>query len=160
MSDIFLKPGDWYFGRYQQGQAHTILGSCVSLVLHSSEHRLLAISHALLPAAPLPQQVLNGRFVTDVLTLFTQHARRFGVGLADFDAVLVGGGDMFAHTGGGMSIGQKNIQKFEQLLQCQQVQVKQRYTGGRQYRKLTVDLSDARVQVQSSPVNNFELVPA
>ncbi|MBU2112290.1 MAG: chemotaxis protein CheD [Gammaproteobacteria bacterium] len=160
MSDIFLKPGDWYFGRYQQGLAHTILGSCVSLVLHSSEHRLVAISHALLPAAPIPQQALNGRFVTDVLTLFAQHARRFSVNLSDFDAVLVGGGDMFAYTGNGMSIGQKNIQKYEQLLQFQRVIVKQQYTGGRQYRKLTVDLSDASLQVQSSPVNNFELVPA
>lgn len=160
MSDIFLKPGDWYFGRYQQGLAHTILGSCVSLVLHSAEHRLVAISHALLPVAPLPQQALNGRFVADVITLFGQHARRFGASLADFDAVLVGGGDMFAYSGNGMSIGQKNIKQFEQLLQLQQVAVQQRHTGGRQYRKLTVDLSDARLQVQSSPVNNFELVPA
>lgn len=160
MNTLFLKPGDLFFGPYQSATAHTILGSCVGVVIKSDKHRLLGISHSLLPESPVGAQVLSGRFVTDVFRIFASHARRAGLALADFDAIVAGGGDMFVHHGPGMTIGEKNIARCMELLATYNINVKQQHVGGKQYRKLSVLLSNGQVEVQSSPVHNFELISA
>lgn len=163
--NVFLKPGDWFFGK-GQGKVTTILGSCVSIVLWHPQKQILAVSHILLPCrqqlakpsiAPKNQD-LCGRFAEDLLKIFQLEMALFGVKTSEFTAYLVGGGNMFPHANKAPCIGEKNIERCLSLLANLKIPVKGADVGGPLYRRLTVDIGTGQFHVEQSKVNRFELL--
>ncbi|MEE2002299.1 chemotaxis protein CheD [Alkalimonas sp. MEB108] len=160
-TDIFLKPGDWFFGK-TQGTATTILGSCVSLVLWQPERKLIGISHALLPHRPSATSTtgLSARFADEVVLLLSREITKHQLKPMDFQAKLFGGGDMFCFERMHDPVGEKNIRAFSRMLNELDVDIVQSDLGGQLYRKLTICMATGQVEVKCSPVNCFELVAA
>lgn len=164
--NIFLKPGDWFFGK-GQGKVTTILGSCVSVVLWHSKQHLVGVSHILLPGRTvikngnsIHSRDLSGRFADEMLQIFQMEMALFGVKAQQFEAHLIGGGDMFPTCTKALSIGQRNIEMTTALLAALKIAVVHTDTGGGVYRRLTVDINTGQLKVERSEVNRFELLSA
>lgn len=158
---VFLKPGDFFFGR-GHGVVTTILGSCVSLILWHSPSKLLAVSHIMLPTrvtslAPINKRAQYAkpcsRFADELFHIFEQQAKRYGLPLPAFSASLIGGGDMFPVAPGQVTIGQKNLNAVEQLALEHQLKIDSRDTGGSLYRRLSVNMETGDVFLDQSVLN-------
>lgn len=160
---VFLKPGDVYFGR-GSGVVTTILGSCVSLVLWHSPSKLLAVSHIMLPTRVTSLVPINknkhdqyarpcSRFADELFDIYVQEAKRYGVPLHAFSASVIGGGDMFPVAPGHITIGQKNLHAVEQLALEHQLMIDYRDTGGSLYRRLSVIIETGDVFLEQSVLN-------
>lgn len=106
--NVFLKPGEIYISD-RPAFVSTILGSCVSITLHSPETGAGAICHALLPSGSLEDGFRyvdsTTQYIFDKLCTITGQS-------GGFEAKLFGGADLFSHDGkdsAGLSIGQQNI---------------------------------------------------
>lgn len=163
--NVFLKPGDWFFGK-GQGKVSTILGSCVSIVLWHPKKQLLGVSHILLPsrqqsvkpAVCIKKPDLCGRFAEEMLNIFQLEMALFGVKPTEFSASLIGGGNMFPHNSRAPCIGEKNIERCRSLLASLNVPVQSTEVGGPLYRRLTVDIETGHISIEQSKVNRFELL--
>lgn len=163
--NVFLKPGDWFFGK-GSGKVTTILGSCVSVVLWHPEKQILGVSHILLPSrqqlvrqpAPGRKSDLCGRFADELINIFQLEMALFGVKPTAFTACLVGGGNMFPHAIKAPCIGEKNIEICLALLADLQIPVCSNDLGGPLYRRLTVDIATGQLSIERSKVNRFELL--
>ncbi|MDP5460379.1 chemotaxis protein CheD [Alishewanella sp. SMS8] len=163
--NVFLKPGEWFFGK-GQGKVSTILGSCVSVVLWHPEKHVLGVSHILLPnhqqsAMPLScvkKSDLNGRFADDLMKIFQLEIALFGIKASEFKAYLIGGGNMFPHAQKAPGIGEKNIERCLSLLGALNIPVQSTDVGGPLYRRLTVDIASGHFSIEQSEVNRFELL--
>ncbi len=163
---IFLKPGDWFFGK-GQGKVTTILGSCVSVVLWSPKQQVIGVSHIILPernksklVASQNKQDLSGRFADELMQIFKMEMDLFSLKPEQCQASLIGGGEMFPKIKVPVSIGQKNIQVTTALLAALKIPLIQTDTGGSIYRRLQVDIQTGQVKVDRSDINRFELLSA
>lgn len=163
--NVFLKPGDWFFGK-GQGKVSTILGSCVSIVLWHPKKQLLGVSHILLPsrqqlvkpAVCIKKPDLCGRFAEDLVQIFQLEMALFGVKASEFNASLIGGGNMFPHANKAPCIGEKNVERCLSLLSGLNVPVQSTEVGGPLYRRLTVDIASGHFSIEQSKANRFELL--
>lgn len=155
---LFLKPGEWFFGQ-GHGELHTILGSCVSLLLWQPQIKVIALSHALLPKRSRHsdhEAETVGRFVEEITQLFLQKTRKFAVPLPSYHAHIFGGGDMFPDIGLKNQIGLQNIQMTKQLLEHAGVPILSEDIGGTFYRRLKVNCHTGRFHVEKAMVNCFD----
>lgn len=163
--NVFLKPGDWFFGK-GEGKVTTILGSCVSIVLWHRQKQLLGVSHILLPCrqqlgkSPVSQNKadLCGRFADDLVKIFQLEMALFGAKATEFNAYLIGGGNMFPHAYKAPCIGEKNIERCLFLLKNLKIPVQSKDVGGPLYRRLTVDIGTGQFNIEQSKINRFELL--
>lgn len=153
-NDIYLNPGDWYFGLRQE-RLHTLLGSCVAITLWHPIRHIGGMCHYLLPErfaeAKLSLTDSDGRYANEALgqllhALTSAHSRA-----NEYQVKMFGGGDMFAHQAGSNSIGQRNIQAGVRLLQQQGFQLSSTDLGGPGHRKLCFDLATGVVWVRYHP---------
>ncbi|CAM5215703.1 chemotaxis protein CheD [Alishewanella longhuensis] len=163
--NVFLKPGDWFFGK-GQGKVTTILGSCVSIVLWHPKKQLLGVSHILLPSSQqLVKPVVNpnkpdlcGRFADDLVKIFQLEMALFGAKAPEFTAHLIGGGNMFPHANKAPCIGDKNIERCLSLLENLKIPIQSKEVGSALYRRLTVDIASGQFKIEQSKINRFELL--
>lgn len=153
MMDLFLRPGDCWFGR-TAGSAETILGSCISVVLFHPTLKHMGVSHCLLPSRRRKSDLSApfGWFVDDTLQWFAQQMHDVHTQPSQFQAWLVGGGDMFPSVQHRHAIGQANILAAEQGLARLGIPLQGSDVGGCCYRKLHVRLQDALIDVKREPV--------
>ena len=93
--DIFLHPGDFYFGD-KETRIRTLLGSCVTITLWHPRLQIGGMCHYLLPMKHHNKQTaLDGRYADDAIKLFLQELHRTGTWPADYEVKMFGGGDQF-----------------------------------------------------------------
>lgn len=151
--EIFLHPGDLYFGRAPT-IISTLLGSCVAATLWHPREKIGGMCHVILPESP--QGKCEMRYGNCAIDEFAKQAAKFKTNAADYEVRIYGGSDMFPDMvkSEGMKIGDRNIEKVKELLKHYKFKIKGIDTGGTNSRKVKLDLSNGSVEIRktSKPV--------
>lgn len=93
--DIFLQPGEFYFGD-RDTRIRTTLGSCVSITLWHPRLLIGGMCHYMLASNPQRKTgQLNGKYGEDAILMFFQEALRQNTHPKDYVVKIFGGGNMF-----------------------------------------------------------------
>lgn len=159
--EIFLHPGDLYFGRAPT-IISTLLGSCVAVTLWHPKEKIGGMCHIVLPELPGGRcdkregDRCNMRYGDCAICEFVKQATKFNTVAKDYDVHIYGGSDMFPdmQKPSGMKIGNRNIEKVKELLKLYKFHIKEIDAGGSNSRKIKLDLSDGSVWARqtSKPV--------
>ena len=109
--DIFLQPGDVYFGD-RGTRLRTVLGSCVSITFWHPRLLLGGMCHYMLPErAGAADDRRDGRYADEALDLLIEEMLAAGTQPRDYEAKIFGGGRMFSFAAGrgALDIGNRNI---------------------------------------------------
>lgn len=158
LADIYLKPGDWFFGR---GTATTILGSCVTVFLWHPRLQLGFINHILLPRRPPGRhsEELDSRYADESMFILMKEIDKLHLKPSQFEAKLYGGGHMLGSPRKSEIIGDKNINAVKNILKDLNIKILETDVGGPFYRKLTADLQTGQVESIRRPATSFTPLP-
>lgn len=145
--EIFLHPGEWYFGD-RDTHIRTTLGSCVAVTLWHPQLRVGGMCHYMLPGASQPGEALNARYGEDALQLMIAEVRRLHSAPGAYEAKLFGGAGMFDLGPGGSSVARRNIRAAETLAARHGLNVVARSLGGCVYRQLVFSIGNGDVWVR------------
>lgn len=145
--EIFLQPGDLYFGD-RHTRIRTLLGSCVSLVLWHQHELLGGMCHYMLPSRRKPGKQLDGRYADEALHLLLCEIKASGTRSSDYRISLFGGGNMFG-VQVKRNIGHANINAGLELLVAHGLQCHATHAGGDGYRNLIFDVWSGHVTLRS-----------
>ncbi len=99
--DVFLQPGEFYFGD-EKTRIRTLLGSCVAITLWHPTLHIGGMCHYMLPKRPSNNFgaaiALDGRYAEDAIKMFLHEISQARTRAAEYQVKLFGGGNMFAHT--------------------------------------------------------------
>ncbi len=140
---VFLRPGDWLFARSPH-RVHTLLGSCISLVLWAPRLRLGGMCHFLLPTRPSRQSGgrLDGRFGEEACAWMETRLRAAGVPWAEVQVSVAGGAGRDDD-----GIGADNIAWTQAWAQARALRFMQQDVGGRVVRRLVFNLNDGSLAI-------------
>lgn len=156
---VYLNAGEILFGRGDY-EVHTLLGSCIAIVLwHPIEH-YCGICHFAMPKHPGHQVAkLDARYGDHCLKIFRQLASQKQTRLEHYQAKIYGGGNMllrqrpsFPLSGKALEIqqlpvGDINSSIAYQLLLANKVTVDTIDVGEHGYRKIVLDTITGKVDV-------------
>jgi chemotaxis protein CheD len=153
MTDIFLHPGEWYFGG-QGTKIRTLLGSCVSITLWHPRHKVGGMCHYLLAERSKYQNVpLSGRYANEAMLLLLQDILHSGLAVKEFQAKLFGGAavlpnierDLPAHDVPG-----RNIEVARNLTRQLGISIQAEDLGGNHARMVQFDIDSGDVWVRQA----------
>lgn len=151
--DLFLNMGDLVFRDLGRAAAaprrlHTVLGSCVSVVLWQPERRLVGMCHAVLPSSRIGSGAsFDGRYCDQALGFLCREIERAGAAPAQFRTYLVGGGRMYLPQRDGPAVGERNVEAMRLLLRKAGFQRVIEHVGLEVHRKLEIELATGAVHV-------------
>ncbi|MBN2719457.1 MAG: chemotaxis protein CheD [Deltaproteobacteria bacterium] len=150
---IFLLPGQLTIARNHE-EITTILGSCVSIVLHSPTAHISAVNHAQQPAkgggiscretCPHPcgkAEIPDHKYVTCSFDFIWERLMALGISKGELQVGLYGGATSDAMAGNPYGVSQSNIAAAEAVLASRGLRIHHRDVGGRHARKLRHDSS-------------------
>lgn len=146
-SEVFLHPGEWYFGGAHR-RVRTLLGSCIALTVWHPRLQIGGMCHYLLPAPPkaLDSGKLDARYGIHALQLLRQAMEQKGH-MSEYQMGCFGGSDMFGGRVQGR-VGEMNIALAVRWLAEFRLALKQQDTGGFVSRGLILDLSNGQIQLK------------
>lgn len=150
--DIFLQPGDFYFGDAHT-RIRTILGSCVAITMWHAAARIGGMCHYLLPSRSAGMsRELDGRYGDEALALFMAEIARAGTQPAQYEVKMFGGGNMFpqARRLGGLDVGARNAVFGRGLLDKLGFRVKNEHLAGSGHRNVIFELWSGDVWLRYS----------
>lgn len=120
--EIFLQPGDFYFGD-KDTRIRTLLGSCVSMTLWHPTRLIGGMCHYMLPfRGGKPATDLDGRYADEAMQLFLREIRAAKSKPSEYQLKVFGAGNMFSTQA------KKNIcgrhATLEDMLVCRNVPCK------------------------------------
>ena len=157
--DIFLHPGEWYFGD-RHTRIHTTLGSCIAVTVWHPSLRLGAMCHYMLPYGGPDAGSLSARYGDAALQLLVDEMRQLGTRARDYEAKLFGGASMYDVGPQGSSIARRNIEAAEALMVKHGMSVVARNLGGTGYRQLVFQVADGDVWVRRGDGQLAAVCPA
>ncbi len=93
--EIFLQPGDYYFGD-RDTRIRTILGSCVSITMWHPTLLIGGMCHYMLPTRKREKgDALDGRYADEAMAMFMRDIAAAGTRPSDYQVKLFGAGNMF-----------------------------------------------------------------
>ncbi|MBU2842920.1 chemotaxis protein CheD [Acidithiobacillus thiooxidans] len=94
--EIFLQPGDWYFGD-RDTRIRTLLGSCIAITIWHPRLLVGGMCHFLLPGRGTctPPVGLDGRYGDEAIAALMQEVRRQRTHPSEYVCKIFGGGNMF-----------------------------------------------------------------
>lgn len=96
--DIFLQPGDFYFGD-RNTRIRTLLGSCVSITMWHPTLLIGGMCHYMLPSrSSQATAYLDGRYGDEAILMFFREAMRQESDPNAFVVKVFGGGNMFNYA--------------------------------------------------------------
>jgi chemotaxis protein CheD len=116
--DIFLQPGEVYFGE-QDTRIRTLLGSCVAVVMWHPHLLVGGMCHYMLPKHHgKKRDTLDGRYADEAMELMLREIRNAGTQPREYQVKLFGGGHMFsAHQAMSCDhVGAKNVEVARRLM--------------------------------------------
>ncbi len=130
----YLLPGN-IFAHQDEYTVTTVLGSCVSICLWDSAHKLGGINHFMLPlwngdglASPRYGNIAIAKLIEKMLEL--------GAERNNLKAKVFGGGDVLNVTSTFMNIGARNVVLAGDILRDEKIPIISADTGGKNGRKL------------------------
>jgi chemotaxis protein CheD len=148
--EIFLNPGEWYFGD-RDTRIRTILGSCVSITLWHPQLLIGGMCHYMLPGrARRGVPGADGKYADEALGLLFEEVRRSGTALEDYQVKLFGGGNMFHRQAGAthIHIGTRNAEVGHELLKRHGMRLAAADLGGNGHRTVLFDIWSGHVWVR------------
>jgi len=153
--DIFLHPGDWYFGD-RNTRIRTMLGSCVAVTLWHPELKVGGMCHYLLPANSRPRDRLDGRYGDQAVELLVAEVKKIGAPIREYEVKLFGGATMLSTLGGECSVAERNVRAAKTLVLGHGLRVVAQSLGGTAYRRLIFNLADGDVWVRLGAENRID----
>jgi chemotaxis protein CheD len=153
--DVFVRPGEYFVGdaRYR---IHTLLGSCVSIVLWHPQRRIGALSHFLLSkrGSNKPSE-LDARYGEDVMALMESDLKQYRLPIRECQGKIFGGGNMFPNQArpGALNVGQLNGETALSVMRQHGIGVVSESLFGIGHRRIIFDVASGHVWVhQVEPV--------
>jgi chemotaxis protein CheD len=146
-SELFIHPGDWYFGG-EHRKVRTLLGSCVALTVWHPRLQIGGMCHYLLPKPPLvlDKGTLDPRYGIHALQLLRLAMQQTGH-LSEYQLGCFGGSDMFGGRIQGR-VGEMNIELAVRWLAEHRLALKHQDTGGFVSRSLVLDMKSGQVSLK------------
>jgi len=156
--EIFLQPGEWYFGD-KHTRIRTVLGSCVSAVFWHPGARVGGMCHFMLPSRGQSSgPALDGRYTHDALVLFDREVAEAGSRPGDYQVKGFGVGNMLTRADDGselMYIAARNVESAYALLARHGYRpAALAHCGGKGHRKLIFDLWTGHVWLAHRPLGS------
>lgn len=128
----------------------TVLGSCVSITVFSSERQIGIINHALLPNAPHDCAISEiFRYVDTSFNYILKKAEKLGIATDSLDIKLFGGANMMqSGVDGAIKVGANNIKTAVSLINKKGLQLQAKDVGGRYGRKVMFNTLTGEVLVK------------
>jgi chemotaxis protein CheD len=148
--DIFLQPGDVYFGD-RSTRIRTVLGSCVSITIWHPQLLLGGMCHYMLPERNgITDGRLDGRYANEAVALLVDEMRAAGTQPHEYQAKLFGGGRMFSFAAGNgtLDIGNRNIEVGRRLLRRHGLEPVSEHLAGVGHRSIVFDVESGGVWVR------------
>ena len=150
--DIFLQPGDFYFGD-SKTRIRTLLGSCVAITIWHPRLHIGGMCHYMLPRRPAYKSAtdLDGHYAEDVMKMFMHELKRSKTKPSEYTAKLFGGGHMFEKTNKATShksISNQNIDFGRTVMTQYGFKVHAECMGGAGHRNIIFDLWSGDVWVK------------
>ncbi len=151
--DIFLQPGDFYFGDADT-RIRTLLGSCVALTFWHPRLRVGGMCHYMLPSRGGGHRHhhhdadLDGRYADEAMALFLREFRRLGTQPREYQVKMFGGGNMFPghrRAGEHVDVSTRNIQAGRQLLHAHGLVARAEHVGGHGHRQVILEIASGDV---------------
>ena len=145
--DIFLQPGEHFVGD-ANFRVRTLLGSCVSIALWHSTHRIGAMCHFLLPSRNAScNGVLDGRYGEESMVIMSQELKALKVNPSHCVAKIFGGGNMFPGQtrSDARNVGLKNGEAARTLLIAHRIPVVSESLFGIGHRQILFDIGSGDV---------------
>ena len=148
---------------HQAGILRTLLGSCVGVALYHKPTRTATLAHVLLADSSFRSETEGerlertqmGRYVDtaiqEMLREIGNDARRDG----EVVAHVAGGAEMLA-AGRGESVGEQNQRAAQDFLHRLRIEVVSEDFGGSRARRMSIDASDGRVNIETIDVIEFQ----
>ena len=141
--DIFLQPGEVYFGE-RETRIRTLLGSCVAITLWHPRLLIGGMCHYMLPGYRQrpKERELDGRYADEAIQLFLRELHKTGTKPEEYEAKLFGGGNMFPGRKPDrlFNVPDKNVDVGYQLLEMHGFRVKAKHLGGKGHRNVIFDI--------------------
>lgn len=159
--EIFLQPGDFYFGDVNT-RIRTILGSCVSITMWHPTRLIGGMCHFLLPSRPKGAG-LDGRYADEAMEMFMREIRAAKTHPAEYHVKVFGGGNMFRKTekelaaqsdkfksdsSFNMDVGGRNVIMARTLINVNGFKIKAEDLGGNGHRQLIFDIWNGHAWVR------------
>lgn len=151
-NDFYLQPGGIRFGA-SGTRIHTLLGSCVAIVLWHPQRRLGGMCHFMLPRRRRDSSMaLDGRYADEALALMLNEIDAMRIPLAEFRVSVYGGGNMFPNIGAPnrVHVGRQNALAAQQLLALYGLTCHESQVEGIGHRKLSFDIASGNVSHRHS----------
>lgn len=146
--DIFLGPGDLYFGD-RTTRIRTLLGSCVALTLWHPRARIGGMCHYVVPTrqSAAADGGLSGHYADEALLLLLQEIRQSGTSPKEYQVKMFGGGSQFAATTS-LNVATRNVEFGLDLLRDHNLFLTSMHFGGTGHRQVILDVSTGDVWVR------------
>ena len=157
--EIFLQPGEWYFGECDT-RIRTVLGSCVSLTAWHPRLQIGGMCHYILPArCNASVSAPDGRYADEAFALLLREMRAAGTVLDEYRFKMFGGGNMFPRQSrsGTVNVGQKNGEAARHLLRLHGIQITSESLFGVGHRQIIFEVHSG--DVWSRQIKPTETVP-
>lgn len=151
MTEIRVKVADYAVARNETTIATIGLGSCIAIALYDSTSRVGGLAHILLPSVSLSRDPSNAaKFPETAVPMLLREMRKLGAN-GRITAKIAGGSSMFGSLlpGGGINMGERNIEATRQALSANGVTLTAEDVGGDYGRSVYFDLADGTVKVKS-----------
>lgn len=150
MPNIFLLPGEFYFGR-EYKTIKTLLGSCVAITMWNKRLKIGGMCHYKLPRRLFSAaKGLDGNYGDEAFLLFMKNLNQYMLKPEDMTVGVFGAGNMFSKIvkSDENSIGVKNIKLAHQILSKQGFVITHESLGGSVSRTISLDVVSGVVTVQ------------
>lgn len=123
------------------------LGSCVGIALYDSKNKIAGLAHIMLPYSSNFRETVNKmKFADTCIPLMLEDMEKLGAVRRNIVARIAGGSNMFSM--GGETIGIKNTQAVEEVLNSLCIPIKSKDCGGNAGRTVRIDANTGNVYVR------------
>jgi chemotaxis protein CheD len=150
--EIFLQPGEFYFGEGRT-RIRTLLGSCVAVTLWHPTRNIGGMCHYMLPTRPTngTDGALDGRYADEAMQLFIRELRAAKTRPGEYQVKLFGGGNMFAGAKGAkrhINISERNVEVGREMIPKLGLKLAAEDLGGKGHRNVLLELWSGDVWVK------------
>ncbi len=154
-SAIFLKPGEWLFGR-DLGLVKTILGSCVAVTMFCKSTGRAAICHAILPEC-LEKEGCSSRckahskYAKCIIPRMAEMFLKQGIKANSIEVKLFGGSHPLRTNAwklASLDIGKRNVEQARKSIEEKRLMLKNADVGGMKGRALLFDTSTGEITLR------------
>lgn len=157
--DIFLQPGDFYFGG-RETRIRTLLGSCVSITVWHPYELIGGMCHYVLPSRPHRPHghPFDGRYADEAVAMMLMEIEAAGTRPQEYQVKMFGAGRQFAPDSAAatIDISERNLQTGLELLKRHGLELSAMHLGGTGHRQVILDLSSGVVWMRHEDYTDHE----